>query len=80
MNDTSTKKPLSVSGDGDVGPYIMVPVKQLDDVRALLDANTIPYWVDANAISLDGKPEVTVINLWRGADAATVQNILDSAS
>ena len=80
MIDTSTKKRLHVSDNGDAGPYIMVPVRQIDDVRALLDANTIPYWVDENAISLDGKPEVTVINLGHGADATTVQKILDNAS
>jgi hypothetical protein len=80
MIDTSTKKPLYVSSDGDAGPYIMVPVQQIDDVRALLDANRIPYWVDENAISLDGQPEVTVINLGHGAGPATVQNILDDAA
>jgi len=80
MIDTSTKKRLYVSGDDAAGPYIMVPVQQIDDVRALLDANTIPYWVDENAISLDGKPEVTVVNLGHGADAASVQSILDNAS
>lgn len=80
MIDVSTKKPLYVSTDGDAGPYIMVPVQQIDDVRTLLDANNIPYWVDEDAISLDEKPEVTVVNLGHGADAATVQNILDNAS
>ena len=80
MIDVSTEKPLHVSTDGDAGPYIMVPVKQIDDVRTLLDANNIPYWVDEDAISLDGKPEVTVVNLGHGADAATVQKILDNAS
>ena len=80
MIDASTKKPLYVSADGDAGPYIMVPVQQIDDVRTLLDANNIPYWVDEDAISLDGKPEVTVVNLGPGADAATVQKLLDNAS
>ena len=80
MIDTSTKKPLYVSRDGNAGPYIMVPVQQIDEVRTLLDAYRIPYWVDENAISLDGKPEVTVINLGHRADAAAVQDILDRAS
>ena len=80
MIDVSTKKPLYVSTDGDAGPYIMVPVQQLDHVRTLLDAKNIPYWVDEDAISLDGKPEVTVINLRLGCDAASVQDILDNAS
>jgi len=80
MIDASTKKPLHVSTDGDAGPYIMVPVQQIDDIRALLDANDIRYWVDEFGISLDGKPAVTVVNLGEGTDAAMVQNLLDSAS
>jgi len=80
MIDVSTKKPLYVSTDGDAGPYIMVRVEQIDDVRSLLDGSSIPYWVDEDAISLDGKPEVTVVNLGRGSDATTVQKILDDAS
>lgn len=79
MIDVSTKRPLSVSTDGVAGPYIMVPVQQIDDVRTLLDANNILYWVDEDAISLDGKPEVTVVNLGSGSDASSVQNILDNA-
>jgi hypothetical protein len=80
MIDVSTKKPLYVSTDADAGPYIMVPVQQIDDVRTLLDTNNMPYWVDEDAISLNGKPEVTVVNLGHGSDAASVQNILDNAS
>lgn len=80
MIDVSTKKRLRVSTDGDAVPYIMLPVQQIEDVRALLDASSIPYWVDENAISLDEGPEVTVVNLGHDADAATVQSILDNAS
>ena len=78
MIDTTTRQPLYVSTDGDAGPYIMVPVAQLDKVRALLEANKVPYWVDEEAISLDGKPEVAVINLGHGSNPATVQSLLDS--
>ncbi len=80
MIDQCTNKPLSVSANGDTGPYIMVPVQQIDDVRGLLDANDIPHWVDEDAISLDGKPEITVVNLGRGCDAKAVQKFLDDAS
>ncbi len=72
------KKSLYVSTDGTAGPYIMVPVSQLDVVRRLLDSRRIGYWVEENAISLDGAPEVAVINLGRGGDAAAVQAVLDS--
>lgn len=78
MIDTTTDKPLYVSTDGDAMPYIMVPVEQLESVKALLNANKVLYWVDEEAISLDGKPEVAVINLVHGSDPRRVQNLLDS--
>jgi hypothetical protein len=78
MTDVTTKKPLYVSTDGTSGPYVMVPVSQLDEVRRLFDSRGIGYWVEEEAISLDGTPEVAVINLGRGADAAAVQTVLDS--
>lgn len=79
MKDSSTKKPIRVSTDGDAGPYVMVPVSQLAEVRALLDKHHVRYWVDEDAISLDGEPEVTVINLSRGTNPVAVQRILDNA-
>ena len=78
MIDTTTRQPLHVSTDGDAGPYIMVPVAQLDQVRALIEGSRIAYWVDEEAISLDGKPEVAVINLGNESSAAAVQSVLDS--
>jgi hypothetical protein len=55
----------------------MVPVDRLGEVRALLDSNKVSYWVDEEAISLDGNPEFVVINLGREGDAARVQQLLD---
>jgi len=78
MTDAATQKTLRVSTDGTAGPYIMVPVSQLDEVRRLLDSRHIGHWVEENAISLDGAPEIAVINLGRGGDAAAVQAVLDS--
>lgn len=78
MIDTTTRQLLYVSTDGDAGPYIMVPVDQLERVKPLLDTHKVPYWVDDEAISLDGKPEVAVINLGKGSNPATVQSLLDS--
>jgi len=78
MNDATTQQPLKVSTDGTAGPYIMTPVSQLDEVKGLLDDRRIQYWVDENAISLNDTPEIALINLGRGADAAAVQRILDA--
>ncbi len=78
MIDTTTHKPLLVSTDGKAGPYIMVPEAQLEKVRALLDTNEVSYWVDEEAISLDGKPEITVINLGHRTDPERIQHLLNS--
>jgi hypothetical protein len=78
MTDATTHQRLSVSTDGTAGPYIMLPVSQLDEVKELLKRHQIHHWVDENAISLNGTPELAVINLGRGANASAVQNILDS--
>lgn len=77
MIDTTTRQPLYVSTDGDAGPYIMLPVAQLENVQAVLDTHKVPYWVDEEAISLDGKPEVAVINLGKVSTPAKVQRLLD---
>jgi hypothetical protein len=78
MTDAATKKPLRVSTDGTAGPYIMLPVSQLDEVQRLLDSRSVRYWVEENVISLDGGPEIAVIDFGRTGDAAVVQAILDS--
>lgn len=60
MIDAMTRKPLRVSTDGTAGPYIMVPVSQLADLRGLLDKHRIPDAVEEDAISLDDTSEVAV--------------------
>ena len=78
MIDTMTKDRLQVSSDVIAGPYITVPVSQLGDLCELLDKRRIRYTVEENAISYNGKPEVAVVDLGRGADGLAVQAILDS--
>jgi hypothetical protein len=80
MTDTTTRRPIRVSTDGTSGPYIMVSVELLEKVRRLLVENDIPHWVDHSAISVDGRPAVTVINLGRRTDSRQVQDLLDAAA
>jgi hypothetical protein len=77
MSDSITRRGLRVSTGGTAGPYIMVPVDQLDKVCGLLDRRQVKYWVEANVISLDGEPEVAFLNLGLKGNAALVQSILD---
>ena len=79
MIETHTRRPIHVSTDGTARPYIMVPVDQLGFVRTLLDRHEIRYWVESDAISLNGKPEIGIINLGLAGDSNRVQAILDEA-
>ena len=80
MIDTTTKKRICVSADGTARAYIMVPTNQLDKVRDLLETNRVRFWVDHNAISIDGKPAVTFVNLGRDTDTKQVQTLLDTVA
>ncbi len=80
MTDTATQKPLRVSTIGTAGPFIKLPLSQLDEVKRLLDDRGIRNWASENAISWDGGPYMIVINLGREGDAAAVQALLDSVS
>jgi hypothetical protein len=79
MIDEMTKNRLRISTDGIAGPYLMVPLVQLQGVRERLDRDSIRYWVDGPAISLDGKPAVVVVNFGRAGDATRIQSLLDEA-
>jgi hypothetical protein len=80
MTDTATQRPIRVSIDGSSGSYIMVSVELLEKVRQVLVQNDVPHWVDHHAISVDGRPAVTVINLGRRVDSCLVQKLLDAAA
>ena len=79
MIDEMTKDSLRVSTDVVAGPYLMLPMVQLDAILAVLDRHKVRYWVDADAISLDNEPAITVINFGRFGDAVRIQAILDEA-
>jgi hypothetical protein len=80
MTDTAMNRRLRVSTDGTAGPYIMVSVSDLGKLRQVLEGHGVSYWVEEDAISLNGRPHTTVVNLGRGADARAVQRLLDSAA
>lgn len=79
MIDEMTQRPLRVATDGIAGPYLMVPVGQLESVQEALERHSIKYWVDADAISLDDEPAIAVVNFGRAGDADQIQAILNDA-
>jgi hypothetical protein len=77
--DEATKDRLRISTDAIAGPYLRVTLAQLARVRDVLDRHTVHYWVDSQAISLNGKPAIVVINFGRAGDPARIQAVLDEA-
>ena len=80
MTDVTTNRKIVVSTDGDAGPYLIVPVSQLGASQKLLSDNRIPHWIDDDAISLDGKAAIGVVNLGHSCDPKRVQTLLDAVS
>lgn len=78
MTSAITQRPLCVT-ESTVGPYLILPLSQLEEVQRLFDAKGIRYRVGEHAVSWNGAPETIDINFGRGVDAAAVQAILDSA-
>lgn len=78
MVDVAEKKPLQVSTDGGVGPYLMVSLDALPQVRGLLDSHGIRYFVDEEAISIDGSPYIILVDFGLRGDADRIQSLLDS--
>ncbi len=79
MIDQKTRDRLKISSDEVAGPYLMLPLSQLASIRERLDRHAVRYWVDSQAISLDGKPAIVVVNFGRTDDAGRLQAILDEA-
>lgn len=80
MIDIETQARLKVSTDGDAGPYLMVPLGQLPEVTRVLSGNGIRFSVDDDAIELDGKAAIAVIDFGRSADVRMIQGLLDAAA
>jgi hypothetical protein len=78
MIDTSTRQRLKISTDGGAAPYLMLPESQLAAVRELLEKNDVPHWVDEETLSMDGGPDIALVNFGREIDPPVVQCLLDA--
>jgi hypothetical protein len=77
MIDVIKRKPLRVEICEGAPALLVLPVEQLDQARALLDAHKVPYWVSEEFLSVDGGPEKAFVHISRNADPAMVQRLLD---
>jgi hypothetical protein len=80
MRSTLADAPLYVSTDGMAGPYVTVTTEQLAPVVNALQAESISFQIDEDAVMMNGRPALSVIDLGHGADADRVQGILDRLS
>ena len=77
MRPSIADAPLVVSTDGLAGPYITVTTDQLKPVVQALQGQGIVLEVDDDAVMLDGKPALSVINLGPDTDVDRVKETLD---
>lgn len=77
MIDAATRQPLQVIDGGQAGPYLVIRIDQLDPVLAALDEASVDYWVDEEAVSVDGDPEVTFVNFSEDTNRQSLQHLLD---
>ena len=78
MIDVTSKKPLRVLKEGSAGPFLEVPYVQLAEVRRVLDANRVGYWVLDSILSVNGGPEMAQIEFGQKGEQAAIQVVLDS--
>jgi hypothetical protein len=79
MIDIETQAPLKINTDGDAGPYLMVPLNQLPEVRRVLEHNGIKHVIEDDAIQWDDKPVIAIVDFDYRADVAKIQAALDAA-
>jgi hypothetical protein len=77
MRTTLADSQLLVSTDGMAGPYIIVTPEQVEPVTRALQAQNIRFETDDDAVMLDGRPALLVIDLKPDVDVDRVQSILD---
>jgi len=80
MRSTPVDAPLYVSTDGTSGPYITVTTEQLAPVVNALRAEHVFFQINEDVVMMDGRPELSVIDLGHGADTEKVQSILNRLS
>ena len=77
MHSTLVDAPLQVSTDGTTDPYIIVPTEQMENVVEALRAQSIPFKINDDAVILDGRSALSVVDLSHDADFQRVQEVLD---
>jgi len=77
MNNAGTNGRVRVSAPDPDRPYIIALADEVPEIRQVLDANHVRYWVDEHTISVNGEPPFTFINLRQGTDALAVQKMLN---
>jgi hypothetical protein len=78
MIDLELNRQLTVHTEGDAGPYLMVPLQQLQAIREIFRIAGIGFSVSRDAIQIDGHDAIALIDFGRRADALRIQAVLDA--
>ena len=84
MIDRATQKPLKLNGNVPGTIRLPVSVEQLPHVQALFNANGMDYgtryWEAGYVLTVNGEPQMTVMEFSYRVDPQFVQKLLDSAA
>ena len=77
MTDTMYKEPIKLEGTG-MFSSILLPLSQVAEVRAILDAHSVRYEVDPCYWTWNDNPPRTRIDINPNENKDRVQKLLDS--
>lgn len=78
MIDPRFQKPVVIGRMDRGGGAFYLLRDRVPEIRAVLDANAVPYWMDAESLSMDGGPFISRVVLSVKADVDQVQRLLDA--
>jgi hypothetical protein len=78
MIDIELHTPLLIRTEGNAGPYLLVPIQQIENVEAVLRAARIAFSISRDAVQLNGHDAIALVDFGRRADAAAIQAVLDA--
>lgn len=79
MMDKTTNQPLRlVVAPNNGGAFLRLPYLQVEELRQVLDAQGIRYWVEEMVYSYNGGPQIAIVQFGKNNNPETIQAILDS--
>ncbi len=78
MVDVELNTPVKLWDGGRAGPFLMIPLRQVESVGAALTAAGIKYSRSRDAVQKEGHEPIVLVEFGSRGDAARIQAVLDA--